>query len=239
MTVADALLAVALAPVCAVCATALERPLGGPVCDGCWRRIQRLSEPLCRTCGDSLPSWRAPVNGLCSRCGAASRAISVGRAIGPYDGALREVLHALKYGKRRSLAAPLGRMMRESGAAVLAGVDFAVPVPLHFVRRYRRGFNQAADLAAGLGVPVRNVLRRRRRTTTQTDLPEAQRHANVEGAFALRRVWRASVSGRTIVLVDDVSTTGATLDACAAALLNAGAREVRALTAARAQSRLR
>ena len=239
MTAADALLAVLLAPVCAVCALPLERPLRGAVCDGCWRRVQRLSEPLCRTCGDSLPSWRVTADGLCTRCSRSPRAISLGRAIGPYDGALREVLHALKYGKRRSLAAPLGRMMRDSGAAVLPGADFAVAVPLHFSRRYGRGFNQAEDLARALGMPVQHVLRRRRRTTTQTDLPEAERHANVEGAFALRRRGRRLVKGRTIVLVDDVSTTGATLDACAAVLLNAGAKEVRALTAARAPSRLR
>ncbi len=115
--------------------------------------------------------------------------------------------------------------------------DLVVPVPLHFMRRYRRGFNQAAELAAHLGVSHADVLRRTRATVTQTDLPESERFNNVREAFALRR--GASVRGRVIVVVDDVSTTGATLDACARVLLEAGAKEVRGLTAARAASRLR
>jgi predicted amidophosphoribosyltransferase len=103
------------------------------------------------------------------------------------------------------------------------------------LRRYTRGFNQAQELASHLGLPLVHALRRARRTPPQADLPEARRHANVRGAFRLRR--RATVNGLVIVLVDDVSTTGATLDACAAALLEAGAAEVRGLTAAKAVSR--
>ncbi|HEU4689680.1 MAG TPA: phosphoribosyltransferase family protein, partial [Vicinamibacterales bacterium] len=107
---------------------------------------------------------------------------------------------------------------------------------LHYVRRYVRGFNQAAELARHLGPPCTHALKRRRATITQTDLPESERFRNVHDAFALRR--GATVAGRIIVVVDDVSTTGATLDACARVLLAAGAREVRGLTAARAASRL-
>ncbi len=125
--------------------------------------------------------------------------------------------------------------MARSGADVLQGAAALVPVPLHFVREWRRGFNQAAEIARHVGVPVLDCLRRRRATITQTDLPEAQRHANVRGAFTVRRPVPA---GAIVVVVDDVSTTGATLDACALALLDAGAREVRGLTAARAAARL-
>jgi ComF family protein len=155
--------------------------------------------------------------------------------VGPYEGALRDVIHALKYDGRRSVARPLGALMVRSGEPVLDGADLAVPVPLHFIRHYTRGFNQAAELAAHLGLPVVHALRRRRATTTQTDLPEGQRHANVKDAFSLHRpIPRESI----VVVVDDVSTTGATVDACARVLLAAGAREVRALTAARAAARL-
>jgi ComF family protein len=164
--------------------------------------------------------------------------ISVGRAIGPYEGALRDVLHALKYGKRRSVARPVGRLMAQAGEAVLQGTDFLVPVPLHFARHYRRGFNQAFELAKHVGLPAVNALRRRRATATQTDLPEAQRHRNVQDAFVVRRSARAALESAVVVVVDDVSTTGATIDACARVLMAAGAREVRALTAARAVSRL-
>jgi ComF family protein len=130
--------------------------------------------------------------------------------------------------------------MIQAGAAILDGADFLVPVPLYFVRHYRRGFNQAFELARAMDarVPPLNALRRRRSTATQTDLPEAQRHQNVDEAFAVRRGSRRLIRNAVIVLIDDVSTTGATLDACAKALLRSGAEEVRALTAARAVSRL-
>ena len=129
--------------------------------------------------------------------------------------------------------------MAETGASVLEGADFTVPVPLHVVRRYQRGFNQAEELARHLPLPMVNALRRRRWTATQTDLPEAQRHRNVRDAFAVTRRGRRAVHAAVIVLVDDVSTTGATLDACARVLIDAGAKEVRALTAARAASKVR
>ena len=126
--------------------------------------------------------------------------------------------------------------MREAGAEVLAGADFAVPVPLHRSRERARGFNQAREIARHLGLPIAEALARTRRTPSQADLPAARRHANVRGTFE----WRQNVEmkGQTIVLVDDVSTTGATLNACAGALLQAGAAEVRALTAARELAKL-
>ncbi|HVL69129.1 MAG TPA: ComF family protein [Vicinamibacterales bacterium] len=232
----DAILAVTLAPCCACCAGPLERPLDGAACDTCWAAIPRASAPLCRVCGDSLRSWRPGADPLCARCTRRPRLISIGRAIGPYEGSLRDILHALKYDGRRSLARPLAGRMQAAGRDVLDGADCVVPVPLHFRRLYSRGFNQSAELAAHLGLPVVHALRRTRATVTQTDLPEAQRHENVLGAFAVRR--RARVGGAVVVIVDDVSTTGATLDACARVLLDAGAKEVRALTAARAAARL-
>lgn len=159
----------------------------------------------------------------------------MGRAVGEYDGAMRRILHALKYDRHRSIALALGAMMRAQGAGVLAGADCAVPVPLHWRRQWSRGFNQAADLAAGLGLPVVHALRRSRNTPSQTDLPAGRRHANVRHAFRLGR--RRRLQGACVVLVDDVSTTGATLEACASVLLAAGVGEVRTLTAARVVTR--
>jgi ComF family protein len=165
--------------------------------------------------------------------------ITIGRAIGTYEGTLRDILHVLKYGRRRSVAPVLAGLMTRAGSDVLDGADCLVPVPLHVIRRYRRGFNQAMELARAIEVPTIEALRRVRSTATQTDLPEAQRHENVHGAFAVRRAARRRIKDGIVVLIDDVSTTGATLDACANALLAEGAKEVRALTAARAASRLR
>ena len=239
MIVADALLSVLLAPACAACRAPLDFPTRGPVCARCWDAIVPLTPPVCETCGDALRSWRvlSIESARCPRCRRRPGAISRCRGVGVYDGALRDVIHALKYDGRRSLASPLAARMRDGGAEVLDGADIVVPVPLHRSRLRSRGFNQAADLARHLGMPCVDALRRRRATLSQTDLPAARRHANVRGAFVLRR--RARVEGLCVVLVDDVSTTGATLEACAKVLRSAGARDVRALTAARAVSPLR
>jgi ComF family protein len=166
------------------------------------------------------------------------RTIQRCRAIGQYDGTLRDIVHALKYDGRRSLARPLAARMRDAGASVLLGADAAVPVPLHPSRRRERGFNQAYDLARHLGLPVAAALRRVRPTVPQVSLAAARRHGNVRGAFTATRS-AAALSGKVVVLVDDVSTTGATLDACARALEAIGVREVRALTAARVVARQR
>jgi ComF family protein len=125
--------------------------------------------------------------------------------------------------------------MRISGADLLEVADVAVPVPLHRSRQRSRGFNQAADLARHVGLPVMAALRRVRATPSQTDLPAARRHANVRDAFAMVR--GQNVRGLRIVVVDDVCTTGATLEACARVLRDAGAAGVSALTAARVASR--
>jgi ComF family protein len=191
---------------------------------------------VCERCGDALSAWR--VDGAlarCARCRRARGAIDRARAIGEYEGALRAIIHALKYDGRRSLARPVGALMRQRGADLLAGADCVVPVPLHASRTRRRGFNQAADLASCMGLPVCFGLERRIATAAQAGLPAAQRHRNVRDAFGLTRRGGA-LAGGVVVLIDDVSTTGATLEACARTLKGAGVREVRALTAARAVS---
>jgi ComF family protein len=234
LRVVDAVMSVLLAPSCAACDALLDRPTCGPVCEACWRSILPLTPPLCERCGDPLATWRTvgAAQALCPRCRRAAREVDRARAIGAYDGALRAIVHALKYEGRRSLAEPLADLMRQRAADLLHGAACVVPVPLHPSRRRHRGFNQAADLARHLGLPVVGALARVRATATQTDLPAAQRHRNVRKAFAATRAC-SSLVGSVVVLVDDVCTTGATLEACAAALKAAGAREVRAITAAR------
>jgi ComF family protein len=169
----------------------------------------------------------------CPRCRRSPHALDRARSIGAYDGSLKAIIHALKYEGRRSLAKPLGAFMRERGADILAGADAVVPVPLHLSRRRERGFNQAADLAARLGPPVVTALRRSRATPPQSSLPASQRHRNVRHVFTLTRSARR-LRGLTVVIIDDVWTTGATLEACARVLKEGGCLEVRALTAARA-----
>jgi ComF family protein len=229
----NALMSVVLAPACAACARPLDNPLESAVCDRCWSGIGVLQPPYCGVCGDPLLTWRSVDEGYrCELCRVRRPHIAAGRAIGDYTGPLRAIVHALKYDRRRSIARPLGALLRSHALPILGGADLAVPVPLHWGRRWRRGFSQAHELAIGLGLPVRGVLKRRRYTRSQTGLSAAERNANVREAFVLSR--RAGpLDGLCVVLVDDVSTTGATLEACARVLKEGGVREVRALTAAR------
>ena len=188
--------------------------------------------PRCACCHCALES---PTAGpVCARCWEDASA-----AGGRYHGALRQVIHALKYEGRRSLARPLAAMLRERHRAALADASCVVPVPLFAWRRLRRGFNQAGELAAHLDRPVVHALWRVRPTASQTGLTAHARHRNVRGAFRLSALLSAQTRARfitdcVVVLVDDVMTTGATSSACADVLMAAGAREVRVITLARA-----
>jgi ComF family protein len=201
-------------PPCAACKQRLLQPLDGAVCDACWSSLRlapRLSEHY-----------------------AAEHAVSWACAVDHYEGRMKEIIHALKYERRRSISPRLGRLMRECGSPLLRDSAFVVPVPLHPRREYERGFNQAEDLALHLGLPVMRLLTRVRHTRSQIDLPKDQRQKNVQGAFTLNPEPRSLIPDPCIVvLVDDVSTTGSTLEACARVLRDAGVKEVRALTAAR------
>jgi ComF family protein len=229
----DGLLAVLLAPTCGACGQALTRPTQGCICQACWHALPAIAPPVCDRCGGPLPNDRSPLaSPVCPQCVGLRTWVDRTRAAGDYSGSLRGIIHALKYDGRRTVARMLGARMREAGLDLIADANVCVPVPLHHARRRSRGFNQAEDLARHLGVPVVHGLRRIRATETQALLPANGRLANVDGAFrATRRGTR--LRGASVLLVDDVRTTGATLDACAHALKQAGAREVYALTAAR------
>jgi ComF family protein len=199
-------------PPCAACKTPLTSPLDGSVCAACWASIRSS------VCLDEQFDG--------------SHALTWLTAVDSYDGRMKDIIHALKYDRRRSISPRLGAMMRERGAALLRDAGCVVPVPLHPRREYSRGFNQAHDLAIHLGLPVLPLLQRVRHTHSQIDLPRHQRRENVKDAFSWVPGSRLPAPG-IVVLVDDVSTTGATLEACATVLKAAGVKEVRALTAAR------
>ncbi len=230
----DGALAALVAPCCAVCAALLERPLDGAVCPACWARVARFSPPLCARCGDPLPATRSSPTGCCAMCSVDLGAIAAARAIGPFEGALADIIHACKYSRRPSVAAGLGRMMRALAVTVAEPIDVVVPVPLHPRRERERGFNQAALLAAELGPPLCHALVRVMHTNPQVAASGHARRANVRGAFAPSRD-APRLRGRVVALVDDVLTTGATLSEAAEALRAAGPARIVALTAARAE----
>jgi ComF family protein len=160
--------------------------------------------------------------------------VSRARALGPYEGTLRTAIHALKYQGRRSIAGRLATLLLEHCGTVLSGADAVVPVPLHWRRQWSRGFNQADEIARHLRLPIVTALRRARHTPSQAGLGADRRSTNLRGAFVPRRAGRRStVRGMRVVLLDDVSTTGATVAACAAVLKEMGASEIGALTVAR------
>jgi ComF family protein len=175
----------------------------------------------------------------CGACRARRAPYAYARAAAPFGDVVREALHALKFGGKRAMAVPLGDLLAEAGATLLpAGpADLLVPVPLHPRRQRERGFNQAALLAERVGRvwgrPVMaSALVRTMATPPQTELSGEARRRNVRGAFAVVRPRQ--VAGRRVLLIDDVMTTGATVEACAAPLRGAGAAEVGVLTVARA-----
>jgi ComF family protein len=155
-----------------------------------------------------------------------------------FDEISRALVHALKYGDRLDLAPMMGRWISHAGGELLAEADALVPVPLHWRRLWARRFNQSAMLAATIslqtGVPIAaGALKRVKPTLQQVGLSRPERAANVQGAFRVPPDGRAAVAGRRLILVDDVLTSGATVDGCARALLRAGAANVDVLIFAR------
>lgn len=177
--------------------------------------------------------------GLCALCRRGVQGFDAAYSFGFYEDALRELIHVFKYDRVQSLAQPLGRLlalaMPRDGS-----FDLIVPMPLHWRKRWRRGFNQsgllAREIARRSGVPSVNALKRVRDTRAQAGLTNAKRRLNVSGAFRVKR--GEGLKGKSVLLIDDVLTTGATAASCARALKMAGAARVTLLTLARADRRM-
>src|SRR6266702_1180189 len=225
---------IALPTLCVSCREPVD---GEGVCAECWSKLSFIAQPYCPRLG--IPFVYDPGSELLSMEAIANPpAYSRARAAVRYDDVARTLVHALKYQDRTDLAPAMGRWMARAGDELLAGADMLVPVPLHWRRAWRRRYNQSGALARIIerqsGVRVRGeVLRRVRATEQQIGLSRAQRATNVQGAFKVAADRMADIQGRRVILVDEVLTTGATLDACARALLRAKAAQVDVLVFAR------
>lgn len=226
---------IALPPLCPSC----REPLGDGVglCADCWSKLSLIEKPYCARLG--IPFTYDPGPGLLSMEAIANPpAYDRARAAVRYDDVARSLVLAFKYGDRLDLAPMMGRWMARAGRELLADADALLPVPLHWRRLWARRFNQAAALAGAIsnisGVPVlHNGIRRVRATPQQVGLSKAERADNVQGAFRVPPEQKADIAGRRLVLIDDVLTSGATVDTCARALLRAGAAHVDVLVFAR------
>src|SRR5262245_42406632 len=225
----------ALPPLCPSCREPLGEGMG--LCAPCWSQLSFIEPPCCARLG--IPFAYDPGSGLLSLEAIANPpAYDRARAAVRYDGVARTLVQALKYGDRLDLAPMMGRWMARAGRELFVDVDALIPVPLHWRRRWARRFNQSAALAGAIsalcGVPVSHAgLKRARATPQQVGRSKTERAENVQGAFIVPGEHRAEIAGRRLILVDDVLTSGATVDACTRALLRAGASHVDVLVFAR------
>lgn len=226
---------VALPPQCLACRTRVSE--AGGLCASCWSQLQLIEQPVCRRLGTPMAYEEGP-DSLSAEAIADPPKFDRCRSVAVFDDIARRLVHGLKYRDELELAAWIGRWMARAGAELLADADLIAPVPLHRRRLWGRRYNQAALLGAELSragaVPmVGDALVRPRATRQQVGLSTRDRARNVRGAFRVTQSGERLVHDRRVLVVDDVFTTGATLNASARALLQAGAASVDALVFAR------
>lgn len=222
---------------CASCGRHIESVNERGVCDLCLKKIKRNPLPYCPSCGRSMHTSED----VCAECRAMRPFFSSARSTCMYEGTLKELIHKFKYNNRRMLSGTFAGIMldfiKENPDAV-EGIDIITFVPLRKNRVLARGFNQSKLLASligkSLGIPVTECLEKTRLTKNQNELSRENRLVNLKGAFRVRPdIEEAVVRGAGILLIDDVMTTGATLNEISRVLIDRGAGKVRCLTLAR------
>lgn len=224
-----------LPAVCVSCGTLITRH--NLLCPQCWSGLHLIAPPLCDRLGIPLPGYEGEGPHISMQAQSNPPLFSRARAAAHYGGIMRRLIVRFKFEDKHEPLPLFVRLMLEAGRELFADAGLLVPVPLHRLRLLQRRFNQSALIAKGLsratGIPAAVMaLRRRKRTAAQVGLSQEARRANVADAFAVSRGGRKAVRGRNVVLIDDVITTGATANACARALLDAGASRVDVLAIA-------
>ena len=223
-------------PHCLACDASVSDP--GTLCATCWSEVGFITGLACDACGTPLPGAAGDGPALCDDCLHTARPWSHGRAALVYGGTGRRLVLALKHGDRHDIATPAGRWLARLAAPLCRADTLVAPVPLHRGRLFRRRFNQSALLAAALARAldrphVPDLLLRTRATRSQDGRSRAGRFANLQGAIAAHPRRAARLTGRHVLLVDDVMTSGATLAAAAEACFAAGADDVDVIALAR------
>jgi ComF family protein len=219
-------------PKCLSCR--LNLTLGACLCTGCWQKLTYLEDPVCNVLGTPF-AYDQGEGALSAAALADPPPWDRGRAAVLFDEHAKGLVHALKYKDATEAGLFMARMMARAGRDLITEADLILPVPLHHSRLWRRRFNQAAFLAKPIAASASkkmavDVLIRQKATRQQVGLKAEARRKNVRKAFAVPFEKQAVVAGKTILLIDDVRTTGATLAACAAVLKDAGAAQVFILT---------
>ncbi|MXQ08280.1 ComF family protein [Alphaproteobacteria bacterium GH1-50] len=214
---------------CLICRNLVDQP--GALCPDCWRGVPFVQGHVCDACGAPLPGQGDGAADHCDDCLTVARPWDKGRAVMLYRDAGRRFVLALKHGDRTDLAGPAARWLTERLRPLVECDAVVVPVPVHWSRLLRRRYNQAAEIARAmgplLGVPaVPDALTRLRATAVQDGLGIDARFANVADAIVVAGAKRSALDGRTVILVDDVMTSGATLAAATTACHDAGASRV-------------
>jgi ComF family protein len=230
-----ALIDALLPPLCLRCGEIVAEP--GALCAACWPALSFIAPPHCTCCGVPFAEELGP-DALCADCLRRRPGFREARAALVYDAHSRRLVLPFKHGDRTDLAKACGRWMTQAGAELIARADLIAPVPLHWRRLFLRRYNQAGLLAqiVARGAQAKlipDLLRRRRWTGSQAGLAARERRRNVRLAFDVHPRWIGELEGRSVLLVDDVLTTGATVEACSHALRKGGAGDVDVLTLAR------
>ena len=224
-------------PQCLGCTEILHPHSRQLFCSDCKEKIKFITGNLCPVCGTIFPDSPAPSH-LCGNCLENKTYFSCARAVVSYETIILHVIHQFKYGNNISVGALLASFMADFSFPDVDFTDYSliIPVPLHIKRLRQRGFNQSLILAQALAkkwqIPVNfSLLKRHKFTLTQTGLNKAERNKNIKGAFEVSD--KKNIAGKNVILIDDVYTTGATINECAKTLIKAGAQKVTVLTLAR------
>jgi ComF family protein len=224
-----------LPPQCFSCGAVATEP--GRLCNVCFRDSTFITDPMCACCG--LPfEFEVEAGRLCGVCVAVQPSYDHVRAAARYEEPIRSAVLSFKHGDRTDMAPGWATLLERAGREILARADIIAPVPLHPRRLWRRRYNQAALISSELSgrhhlLDAPDLLLRKRMTRSQGGLSATARRRNVRGAFTVNDIYRQAVTGQNVIIIDDVFTTGATVEACARALKLAGAETVSVLVVAR------